>query len=513
MRTVRSVKNFLSGFTTTAVTLALSIFATPYLLKWLGNDQFGAYRLLMDYTGYLFLLEFGLGDSLIPLVAHALAIKSPKQTRQVLVTGIRAFICVVPLKLLAGLALIFFADRLIQTPPELLRVIRISCAVSVLTTLLCIFAPFRTLLEAQKMGFRINQLLTVQSLLTTILSIILVRKGMGLVGMFIALAVGILPYFAVITIHGLRELPGLSRSVISDPLDHEKWKKLWHLNFYNFAANMFSRFGRFSDNIIIGLLINPHTVTRFFITQRPIEIAGSQLFNLGISTWASLGELHHQNKTHLFKERLKELTQLTTITGMAIMGPLVAYNHHFVSLWVGPYQYAGNWVTLVSAANVITLALIALWGWIFSASGQVAVLLPQYGISTLINLIFSLALTRTFGMRGPPLGTLIANITVGLWAVPFLLQKHFKVKMIEIYFSMLKPFFVLLPVTSLIWIYAHSHTPRGWIGLFGEAGLALVVIMGTAWFLALSRKDRALWIHRFEFHILKKREKYDSSQS
>ena len=55
------------------VTIAVGLFASPWLEHWLNEDRFGAFRVVLDCQGYLTLLELGLGGALSPLLARALA--------------------------------------------------------------------------------------------------------------------------------------------------------------------------------------------------------------------------------------------------------------------------------------------------------------------------------------------------------------------------------------------------------------------------------------------------------
>ncbi|MBD1847250.1 hypothetical protein H6F89_28370 [Cyanobacteria bacterium FACHB-63] len=43
-RSRRSINNFASALLLQAVTVGIGVVITPLLLKWLGNDRFGAFR-------------------------------------------------------------------------------------------------------------------------------------------------------------------------------------------------------------------------------------------------------------------------------------------------------------------------------------------------------------------------------------------------------------------------------------------------------------------------------------
>ncbi|HEY2857562.1 MAG TPA: hypothetical protein VGJ21_04050, partial [Terracidiphilus sp.] len=61
----RSILNYLSSLAFAAITLLLSLIATPLLLRCLGQEKLGAFRATSDWGSYLTLLELGIGGALM----------------------------------------------------------------------------------------------------------------------------------------------------------------------------------------------------------------------------------------------------------------------------------------------------------------------------------------------------------------------------------------------------------------------------------------------------------------
>src|SRR5262245_44238627 len=91
-RTTRSIWNLGSGVIFTVVTLAVGIYSTPVLLRWLGPEQFGTYRVLLDWSGYLLLFELGLGGSLMARFATSLGSGNPSMTRGLIAAGMKLYL-------------------------------------------------------------------------------------------------------------------------------------------------------------------------------------------------------------------------------------------------------------------------------------------------------------------------------------------------------------------------------------------------------------------------------------
>jgi hypothetical protein len=90
LRTRRSALNFVSGVLFSAVTLVVGFIATPLLLRWLGDERYGAFRAAGDWLSQLTILELGFAGALAPLLALALGRGDDSGVLGTLGEGIRA---------------------------------------------------------------------------------------------------------------------------------------------------------------------------------------------------------------------------------------------------------------------------------------------------------------------------------------------------------------------------------------------------------------------------------------
>ena len=238
-------------------------------------------------------------------------------------------------------------------------------------------------------------------------------------------------------------------------------------------------------------------VTTLFLTQRLAVLAQAQLQGIGSAAWAGLAELYARGELGTFRRRLIELTNMVAILGVAILGPIVAYNRHFFALWVPSQSYGGDLVVLVAAANALLLGLSSLWNWCFVGTGQVRLVLPLVVAGSVLNLAASVSLTWWFrSMSGPLLGTTLAALAVNLWIMPLLLRQTFGVSLRALARAVATPLAWGVLYTSGLWWLANIHTPRGWLGLAAETGLAALGFLALAWFVLLNPTDRDLWRQR-----------------
>jgi O-antigen/teichoic acid export membrane protein len=490
----------------TTVALVVGFVSTPYLLEWLGTERFGAFRAANDWFAYLSLLELGVGGSLLALLAKAVGEGNERSIRNVLATGMWWYIRIAITMIAVGLVLSVVITRLIPVRPELASDLRYGVLIGLLSVLLLPFgAPFKAYAESRQRGYWINGLLLVQSLAITGAALLLAYYGWGIAGQFGAVVLGTLLFNLPLIWRGVRQYPGLVRSAFRDPPDPGTQRNLRKLNVPTFVFNFASQLSLQTDSIIVALLLGPSTVVPLFLTQKLIVMAQGQMQSVGNASWAAFAELHFQGRRELFNQRLIELTRVVAVFGSAVLTPIAVYNRYFIGLWVGPEHYGGDWVGIVSSMNALLLSLFSLWGWCFSGTGRLPLLLPAFLIQTVINVGLSLHLARTLGLIGPLLGTFLGFVAVSLWYLPKLLRQEFGTPLTQLFKAVVSPLMLAVPYSVALWWIASVYPPVGWFELGGQLATAVLAYLAFWWLAMLDRDQRARVAERASMMIGRKK--------
>jgi O-antigen/teichoic acid export membrane protein len=499
VRTRRSILNYATGTVSSLVVLVTGFIATPYVLRWLGEERFGAFRAANDWFGYLSLLEFGVGGALLALLAKAVGHGDASELRSTLVTGVRWYIRVALLMLAVGIGLAFVITRLVPVSSALTGDLRSGILIAVFAVLILPFgAPFKALAESRQRGYWINALLLLQSLSITAMALVSAAIGWGITGQFAALVFGAILFNLPLVWSGLRQYPGILRSALTETPNPDTEAALRRLNRPTLVYNLAGRFSFETDNIIVAYMLGPTMVVPLFITQKLIMMAAGQLVSIGNASWAALAELHFRGHGELFNRRLVELTGLVAVLGVALLVPVAIYNGRFVAEWVGPEYFAGIWVSVVAAINVYLRAVLALWGWCFGGTARTPLVMRASVAETLINVTLSVALTWKLGLIGPLIGTLVGLVSVSLWYLPRLLRREFGTPLDQLTKSVVSPLVLGVPYAWVLWWVATTYEPVGWITLSVHMGTAALVYLVLWWGLMLDREKRAVVNERLE---------------
>jgi O-antigen/teichoic acid export membrane protein len=472
--------------------MAVGFLSTPWLLRMLGQERFGAFRVIVDWFGYLNLLDLGVVGALIACMGPAIARGDATIVRGWLRAGMKACGWIAALMGLAGAVLLFALPGLLQGQLIPHLEIRLAAAILILPSLALPLFVFRAIFELRQMGYLVNWLLIAQAILTTIFTLAAAYLGFGLVGQALATVLAQLPMLAMLTVRGMRLYPRFWEVA----LPAAESKRIWGLNRQTFIFTLTSQVSLFSDNLIIGWIMGPASVAAFFLTQRLTSIFRSQLQSLGGSTWAGMLELWSKDMTGPFESRLLELTQVVSVLGLLGAGSIAAYNRFFLERWVGAANFAGADVNMVAAVNCWLSAVFSLWHWPIAGTGKIGKWIPYAIAGTLLNISVSIAGAVLLGPVGPLLGTLASLTLVNSWGIPRVLSSAFGISPRKLYTEAFGPLLWCGPYLALVWYIASVMAPTSYVG--AVSGMALSALGGLAiwWVLGLSADSRLRWRDR-----------------
>jgi O-antigen/teichoic acid export membrane protein len=490
------IVNFGSLIAFQLLTIGIGMISTPLLLEWLGDDRYGAFRAASDWGNYINLLELGLSGSLISLLAKAVSAGDRKHTYHTLIAGIKAYLKITILFILAGIGLGIFITKLVPVTGAISSDLQAGYWIGMLGILMLPLSPFRLLAEASQRSYFANLFLGIQSVVITSISLFLAWSKWGITGQYVALILGGIIFHVIMCWDGIRLYPSLW-SFWQDRIEQRSIERqMWQLNKSTFILRISNQLSLFTDNIIIAYVMSPAMVIPFFITQKLTNLIQYQIQGVGHSSWATLAELYTQGKQEEFNDLTIKLTRVVTLMGSTLMIPIVGYNHYFIQLWVGTNRFGGDVLTILSACNGILLGILSLWIWLFTGTGMQSKVVRLNVVATIVNFTLSLICTHVFGIVGPLMGTFISSVVVSIWRLPLIMRTVFNISLDRLLAAAIKPLIVGIPYTGLIWWIANNHVPWGWPGLAFEMGLTIIVYIVLAWLLVLNKLEREDWKNR-----------------
>ncbi len=490
-RTGRSIWTFLAGAGSSVAVLLVGMFSTPLLLRLLGAERYGASRALIDVFGMIGLLELGLTGSVMTALAKPIGQGDDLAVRRALVTALRVYLMTTALMLTGAIGLIAVLPHLISVERLSAEELRWAGVVSASAVLLAPAAVFRALAETMQRGYIVHAWVTFQLLLTTALLSLAAWLELGLPGQSAAMVLAMIPPAIALIAFGCRKYPGFWRAAP----DREVRRTIRQLNWRMFFYHMTGRLSLHSDSIIIASILGSAWVAPFYLSQRLTSMAQGQLGGIGNSSWAALIDLYNKGEAEKFESRLLQLTRMVSGLGLAVLGPLAAYNHAFIRLWVGN-NYGGDLLTVLASCNIWIWSILSLWGWAITAVGEVRRILGYAILSTATNVLVSIVGTMSIGLPGPLLGTFAGNLLVQSWAFPKVMQEIFKLEPGRLLPAALSQTVWGIPYAAAVWGFARWQPAPNWFSLIAGSGVSIACGLMLWWVFGASEADRNFWRER-----------------
>ncbi len=482
----------LSGWVRSAITLTIGMLATPILLRMLGSQRFGVVGMSTQWFLYLDLLTFGLSSAIGILLIHTATTQPRSALPGVVKYGIRClyrqFVWILPV----GLVMILVFPFVFKLTPELRNEFYWGSPAILLGIALTPWVIFRFALEARQTGYLAEFALMVQFLVITVLGIVFAYFGFGLTGQLWTTTLGAVAFFGLCVF----QVGGFNRSFWepSPPIDGSQ--RLWGLQWPIFIASIGNQINVLSDNIATGLLVNAASVTPLIITQRLFQLCRTVAGSLnGNGMWTGLVDLRARVGPEAFSARFAEVSKLNIGINLLVLGPVLACNRRFVSLWVGEDLYGGDTLTVCVMLQIGIFNAVCLYTAVIDSLGQTRKRVWISTFGTLVKLALLYPLVKWLGVAGIPLATALGFLAFDAWFNPLILIRDYQVSLKGIVDGTLRA----VGLGSFWGIVCYfigrrsTYQITGWVGLLVEGVLLELIGLILAWFFLLSVDERKVW--------------------
>jgi O-antigen/teichoic acid export membrane protein len=398
------------GYVHQAALTLVGLWLTPFLLKRIGQHDFGLWLVAGQLLGYLGLLDLGVISMLPREVAFASGREgtiSGGDHMAALVGQVRKIVrWQLPILSAACVLVLWFL------PSEWAALTRPLAFVLVAFV---IFYPARILLSAlqglQELPFLAKAQIAAWAL-STVATIVLVLTGAGLYALVSAWVVGqAVPAIAAwVRLRAVR--PDLFRppSASAPPVGQYFKRSIW-VSISQIAQVLLAG----SDVLLIGKLLGPAAVVPYVCTGKLVTVFANHPQLLMHAAQPALSELRASESRSRLATIATALTQCMLFMSAGIAVVILAVNHSFVDWWVGPAQYGGWWLTVAFAVmmllrhwNVATVYTLFCFGYE-----------RQISLTSLADGIVTVALGTLLVWKMGPLGVPVAStISVALVSIP-----------------------------------------------------------------------------------------------
>ncbi len=399
------------GYAYQALVMVVGLWFTPFLLRHLGQRDYGLWAVATQILGYLLLLDMGV-FALLPREtgnATGLAQGRPELAQLSHLTSkvLRIVLIQLPALALAAALTWYFL------PPAWMA---LRAPLAMMLVVFVVLFPFQILQGIlnglQDLSF-IGFTRMLSWTITTVVSLVLVFKGLGLYSLAIGWASGEVASIACMAWRTKVRFPYvLPRKVFSARWQESRAylsRSLWVT-----TSRVASILLNGSDVLIIGAVLGPIAVVPYVCTGKLISVFSNQPQMLMDLALPGMSEMRYSESRDRIRQASTALSQIMLLFSGALAFAVLVLNRSFVGRWVGVTQYGGFTLT------VLIMALVLLRHWSRTLINTIFCFGYERWISVVslvdgaVTVTLAIVLTHFFGPAGAPIGGIIGVCLVSL---------------------------------------------------------------------------------------------------
>lgn len=430
---------------------------TPIMLRILGQEEYGLYKLSGSITSYLSLIAFGLGAAITRYLIKARIEMGEEEERKVFGLFIRIFKIIASLTIIAGVGVafltpIFYSASL--SPDNLIKMQILIILLAINTAINFLASPYISIVNAHERFLFLQSTAILSTCLGPILNLIALFLGYASLGLAVSsiLATIVLRILFVIYVqHSMHIRPiflSMPKSYIKDILGFSLWI---------FISNIVGQLYEATDIALIG-------------TVPTLSTIGVAIYNIGMvfnniisSVNTGLSSLLLPKANKMVFSGASPITLTNTairvgriqaiILSLFIFG-FIAFGRPFIYFYAGNNYAAAYWIAILCMIpNAIPLVQSFCLNIVIARNKNKFRALT-YLSAAIFNVIITWYALKLFGIIGAAIATSIAGFLGAGIAMNWFYKYHIKLQIGRFWVSIIK---ILPPVILLCSIFLISY--------------------------------------------------------
>lgn len=489
-----------------AVGVIISFFLSPFIVSHLGSAWYGVWAVASQFIGYLYLMDFGVRESVVRYTSKYAARRNVRALNRVLSVTILIYSGITLLALLATLVAVWGFPHWLSLEQQFWRDGRIALAFAGLTIAQTFFFNvFNGVLIGLKRWEISNVVGIALNMLRAALIVLFLRLGHGIVTIaaitcLVAMLGGVLNVFIA------RHLLKQAAMPFSFELQTRRSFKAVSRRVFGYGAyvivnNVGEKLITATDALVVGIFLPISSVAYYAVASsltgylRALLGSSAQIFNPLAS------ELHSLHQGSRLTAAFLLGVKICAVIAAPIVVTFIMLGKQFVGLWMGA-EFAGPSSTVLSILSAA----------VFMAAPQYVFSSVLYGISrhriiallrlgeAVANLLLSVALVKLIGLAGVALGTAIPSAIAATVILPLLVGRVVGVTLPQFYLhAYVRPLLAVTPFAlATLWV-RFQFAPANLPGFFMRIALLMTIYLPCAYAVVLSKQERSLVRERIPF--------------
>lgn len=456
-----------------------TLLLTPFIIRTLGQAEYGVYKLSASVVAYLLLLDLGVGNAITRYIAKFRASGEKEQSQKFLGVATIYYTVIALVALIAGVVLIAvfpkaFAKGLtaseIKLGQELLFITMINAAVTLGT------AVYNNVIIAYERFTVSKGVPIIQIIVRMALTVVMLKGGFGSVGIVMVnllMTVVCRGFFIIYVLFRLKLRPKFKGIEISFVKEIILYSSMILIQMIATQLNATV------DQILIGSLVASSAailavysvgtqVTQYF------QSMGTAFTGVLMPGIVKMVESGVDSKT-LTDEMIRIGRIILIVLGL-IWGGFLACGQQFITLWAGADNSNAYFVAVILMTAYMFILTESIGTQILWAMNQHKEQAILKGIIVLLNILLTVVLIKWQPLIGATIGTFISLVLGDVVVMNVIFRKKLKMNLGYYYKGLTKGILPCIAVATAVGFVArHFLKNGGWISLLLEVAIICLV--------------------------------------
>lgn len=486
------------SYISTLLLMAVNIFLTPFLLRSLGDAEYGVYKIMTSFAGCLVLMNFGTGMVITRFVSTYLGKGDKKGERNfiamgLIVTGVLAAVIAAASAVLYVFLDDIYMAKLTTMQLEKAKLLFIILAADVVVTLIA--QAFEGIVTAYERFTLINGFKIVKTLLKVSLILILFQFGAdSLYIVSVNLGLSLL-YLSICVFYSQFRLKATPKLV---KFDKAAFASAMTFSLAILLQSVVNQVNTNVDLTILGIMIGPESVTVYSVAMQIFMIFSSvstAAVAIYLPKFSKLVGMGVSDGDTLTREMIAPSRVQTLVSGAILFG-FILCGRDFINFWVGAEYALSWWIAIIIMIPMFLVYINCVIESVLDALGKRLVRSVVLCAVALCNVGLSVLLVSFFGELGAPVATAVTTLLGSVIFLNLYYKKAVGIKIFRLFRESLRGIFPCLLIASLAALPLAIFVPVCTWGLFLKGGAFLTVLLITLLAFGLNKPEKE-FIKRF----------------
>ncbi|WP_031553329.1 oligosaccharide flippase family protein [Oribacterium sp. FC2011] len=482
------------SFFYTGLEVIVTFLLTPYIIRTLGNAEYGVYKLCESITTYLLLLDLGMGQTVVRYVSKYRANDDNIGISKTVGLSTIIYGAIGVITLVIGGILIFLSPFLfgkglsnqeLFQMRQLLTITTCNAAISLGTT-----GFSNTIISFERFKFQ-KSVLIAQIIVRGILIYILLKLGMGSIGIVIVQLILTIITRLILILYVKYEL---KVKLILNSIDRHFAKELVGFSGWIFIMMVTTQINRYLDQVLLGAFVSSSAVLiAVYSTGLQLEYYFEHV-GYAMNNVLMPGVVRLVEKQASPNELCTEMIRIGRFAFMLLSFVWMVFiiiGKDFITLWVGEdYQKAYAVSVILMTISMFTMTQ-AVGDYMLTAKKE----LKEWAFLNItviaLNLIISISLIKWDPIMGVLIGTAFSMLFCGIIVKNILYSKKLRISLKIYYRELLSHLWLSVLITMVCGFFIYRFNPFfGWCGLLANTALIGCVYAIVLWLFGMNNTEK-----------------------